>query len=74
MILNHRAFYRAKSLIKLCMLLQTEVDKETQDPLDKLLPYTKDWIQTNGKCKVDTVQDVLNEIYEKKNQEVSILC
>ena len=56
------------------MLLQTEVDKETQDPLDKLLPYTKDWIQTNGKCKVDTVQDVLNEIYEKKNQEVSILC
>jgi hypothetical protein len=53
--------------------LQTDVDKETQDPLDKLLPVAKDWMKKNGDCNCETVQDVLSELYEKNNQKVSIV-
>jgi len=35
-----------------------------------LLPFTRDWIKKNGDCTVTTVQDVLKELYEKKNQKL----
>ncbi|ODN00703.1 Long-chain-fatty-acid--CoA ligase ACSBG2 [Orchesella cincta] len=56
--------------LSILLTLKTEVDKETQEPLDTLLPFTRDWIQKNGDCAVVTVQDALKEIYEKKNQKL----
>lgn len=50
--------------------VQTDVDKETQEPLDKLLPVTKDWLKKNADCNCETVQDVMQELYEKNNQQV----
>lgn len=56
--------------LSVLLTLKTEVDKDTQEPFDTLLPYTKDWIQHNGECQVNTVQDVLTELYTKKNQKL----
>jgi len=50
--------------------LQTEVDLNTQEPLDKLMRVSKDWVEKNGECSVNTIQDVLKELYEKKNEKV----
>ena len=49
---------------------QTEVDVNTQEPLDKLTPMCKDWIEKNSGCTVNTLPDVLNELYKKKNKQV----
>ncbi|CAG7784884.1 unnamed protein product [Allacma fusca] len=56
--------------LSILLTLKTEVDKDTQEPLDKLLPYTKDWIQHSGQCSVDTVDDVIRELYTNKNQNL----
>jgi len=57
--------------LSILLTIKTDVDKETQEPLDKLLPVTKDWLKKNGDCNCETVQDVLSELYEKNNQKLT---
>jgi len=57
--------------LSILLTLKTDVDKETQEPLDKLLPVTKDWLKKNADCNCETVQDVMNELYEKNNQKLA---
>lgn len=52
------------------LTLKTEVDVNTQEPLDKLTPMCKDWIEKNSGCTVNTLPDVLNELYKKKNKQL----
>lgn len=58
-----------KSVIGI-FIFQTDVDTETQEPLDTLVPFVKTWIQKHGNCDANTVKDVLKEIYEKNNQKL----
>jgi long-chain-fatty-acid--CoA ligase ACSBG len=41
--------------LSVLLTVKTDVDKETQEPLDKLMPLTKDWIKKNGDCNCETV-------------------
>jgi hypothetical protein len=41
--------------------------------LDKLTAVSKEWVEKNGGCTVNTIQDVVKEIDEKQNKKVSIL-
>jgi len=56
--------------LSVLLTLKTDVDKESQEPLDKLLPVTKDWLKKNADCSCETVQDVMKELYDKKNAEL----
>ncbi len=57
---------------KILLGLQTEVDQDSQMPLDKLTAVSKSWVEKNGGCTVNTIQDVVKEIDEKQNKKVSI--
>jgi len=52
------------------LTFKTEIDVETQQPLDTLTPACKEWIEKNGNCKVTTLPDVLHELYNTKNQQL----
>jgi len=56
--------------LSVLLTLKTEVDLNTQEPLDKLVRVSKDWVERNGDCTVSTIQDVLKELNEKKNEKV----
>jgi long-chain-fatty-acid--CoA ligase ACSBG len=56
--------------LSVLLTLKTDVDKETQEPLDKLMPVTKDWLKKNADLSCETVQDVMKELYEKNNPEL----
>jgi len=56
--------------LSVLLTLKTEVDLNTQEPLDKLVRVSKDWIEKNGDCTVNTVQDVLEELNVKNNQKL----
>jgi long-chain-fatty-acid--CoA ligase ACSBG len=57
--------------LSVLLTLKTDVDKETQEPLEKLLPVAVDWLKKNADCHCETVQDVMKELYEKKNTKLT---
>jgi len=58
--------------LSVLLTLKTDVDKETQEPLDKLLPVTKDWLKRHADCHCETAQELLQELYEKNNKELAV--
>lgn len=56
--------------LSILLTVKTDVDKETQEPLEKLMPVTKDWLKKNADLHCETVKDVLVELYEKNNQQL----
>jgi len=58
--------------LSVLLTLKTDVDKETQEPLDTLLPVTKDWLKRHADCHCETVQEVMKELYENNNKELAV--
>jgi len=56
--------------LSVLLTFKTEVDMNSQEPLDKLTRVTKEWVEKNGNCTVETIQDVMREVYEKDNKEL----
>ncbi|ODN00704.1 Long-chain-fatty-acid--CoA ligase ACSBG2 [Orchesella cincta] len=56
--------------LSVLITIKSDINLDTQEPQQKLLPVSKAWIETHGSCKVATIKDVREEIYTKKNKKL----